>query len=231
MYTLIITDAPIFAAIRAVGGPLTQRDVYAVQGALAQAAQLRDDKPIFDVARVLDDDGDGLSQHEVDLIDTALRAARAGHPCLPPVVRGRQVGDAGLALIQQFEGCKLVAYLCPAHVWTVGYGHTGPDVHPGMAITQAEADSLLRDDLDRFEHAVDLAAPGAPQAMFDAMVALAFNIGVGAFLKSSVLRLHKAGDHRRAAEAFGLWNKGGGRVLAGLVRRRAAEAELYRRGM
>jgi lysozyme len=67
--------------------------------------------------------------------------------------------------------------------------------------------------------------------MFDAMVSLAFNVGIGAFLRSSVLRLHLAGDHRRAAEAFGLWNKAGGKILPGLVRRRTAEANLYREAM
>lgn len=230
MYATFKTLTPIFAAIRAVGGPLSQRDVFAVHGALAEAERLRDDKPIFDVARVLDDDDDGLSQHEVDLIDTGLHAARAGQPCLPPVARGREIGPAGLDLIKQFEGCRLTAYLCPARVPTIGYGHTGPEVHVGHTITQADADRLLADDLDRFEHAVDGAAPGASQAMFDAMVALAFNIGIGGFLKSSVLRLHKAGDHRRAADAFGLWNKGGGKILPGLVRRRAEEANLYRSG-
>lgn len=228
MFTDFKTDAPIFAAIRAVGGPMTQRDVLAVKGALAEAVRLKDDKPIFDVARDLDDDEDGLSQAEVDLINAGLAAARQGWEQLPPVARGRQIGPRGLALIKGFEGLRLAAYLCPAKVWTIGYGSTGSHVKPGMVISEAEADGLLRRDLDRFEQAVDNAAPGASQAQFDAMVSLAFNIGVGAFLRSSVLRLHKAGDFRRAAEAFGMWNKAGGRVLPGLTRRRAAEAALYR---
>jgi len=231
MFASFKDHAPIFAAVRAVGGPLSQRDVFAVNGAIAAAEAAQDDKPIFDVARELDDDGDGLSQHEVDTINTALAAARAGKPLLPPVARGREIGPAGLALIKQFEGLRLQAYLCPAKVWTIGYGSTGPHVRPGMAITEAEAEALLLRDLDRFEDAVAKAAPRAPQAMFDAMVSLAFNVGIGAFLRSSVLRLHLAGDHRRAAEAFGLWNKAGGKILPGLVRRRTAEANLYREAM
>lgn len=226
------SDAPIFDAIRLVGGKFDQRDVLAIHGAIAQARALQDDKPIFDVARRLDDDDDGLSQIEVSTINAGLIAARAGTLNIPPAPRaGRQIGAAGLALIKEFEGLELKAYLCPAKVWTIGYGSTGPHVTPGQVITEAQAEARLQRDLDRFEDAVARAAPGATQAQFDAMTSLAFNIGIGAFLKSSVLRLHKAGEHRAAAEAFGMWVKGGGRVLPGLQRRRAKEADLYRRGV
>ena len=220
-------DTPIFAAIRVVGGAFTQRDMLAIHGAIAQARVRQDDKPIFDVARELDDDADGLDQIEVDTINAGLIAARAGM-LLPAIPIGRQIGPRGLALIKEFEGLELKAYRCPARVWTIGYGSTGPHVTPGMVITEAQADALLQRDLDRFEDAVAKAAPAAAARQFDAMVCLAFNIGIGAFGKSSVLRQHKAGDHGRAAEAFGMWIKGGGRVLPGLQRRRAREAELYR---
>ncbi len=137
------------------------------------------------------------------------------------------IGAKGIALIKRFEGLKLKAYLCPAKVWTIGYGSTGAHVKPGMEITEAEAEKLLRDDLARFEKAVSDAAPNATQDQFDGMVSLAFNIGIAGFQKSSVLRLHKLGKHQSAADSFALWNKGGGKVLAGLVRRRADEAHLY----
>ena len=137
------------------------------------------------------------------------------------------IGTKGLALIKRFEGLRLKAYLCPANVWTIGYGSTGPHVKPGVEITEVQAEQLLRDDLARFEKAVSDAAPNATQDQFDAMVSLAFNIGIAGFQKSSVLRLHKAGRHQAAADSFALWNKGGGRVLPGLVRRRADEAHLY----
>ncbi len=226
-------DKPIFDAIRIVGGKFDQRDVFAIQGAIAEARRIGDDKPIFDVARRLDDDQDGLSQAEVDTINAGLAAARAGAESLPLVGSARQIGPRGLALLHEFEpgpGGKvaLVPYVCPAGVLTIGWGHTGIDVRRGMVITEAQADALLQTDLDRFEDAVAKAAPGATQAQFDAMVCLTYNIGIGAFLKSSVLRFHKAGDYRRAAEAFGMWIKGGGRVLPGLQRRRAREADLYR---
>jgi lysozyme len=140
----------------------------------------------------------------------------------------RRINKAGLDLIKSFEGLELKAYLCPAKVWTIGYGSTGPHVKPGMVITEAEAERLLREDLERFEACVAKAAPGASDNEFAAMVSLAFNIGEDGFRKSTVLRKHLAGDHLGAASAFAMWVKGGGRTLPGLVRRRAAEAQLYR---
>jgi len=220
-------DKPIFDAVRLVGGAFDQRGFLAIKGAITEAARLHEDKPIFDIARELDDDDDGLSQREVAWIQAGLAAARGGVE-LPAAGATRQIGPRGLALIKEFEGLELKAYLCPAKVWTIGYGSTGPHVAPGMVITEAQADALLQKDLDRFEAAVAEDTPGATQNQFDAMVSLAFNIGIGAFEKSSVLRLHLAGDHRAAAEAFGMWVRGGGRVLPGLQRRRAKEADLYR---
>ena len=141
----------------------------------------------------------------------------------------RAINKAGLDLVKEFEGCKLTAYLCPAKILTVGYGSTGPHVKPGMTITQAQADELLRSDLRRFEDYVAKVAPKATDNQFAAMVALAFNIGEAALGKSTVLRKHLAGDHKGAAEAFGMWVKAGGKTLPGLVRRRDAEAALYRK--
>ena len=138
-----------------------------------------------------------------------------------------KIGAKGLTLIKQSEGLRLKAYLCQAKVWTIGYGSTGPHVKPDMEITETQAEQLLRDDLARFEKAVSDAAPKATQDQFDAMVSLAFNIGIAGFMKSSVLRLHNLGKFQAAADSFALWNKGGGRVLPGLVRRRDDEAHLY----
>jgi len=140
----------------------------------------------------------------------------------------RRINAAGLALIKEFEGCRLDAYKDAVGIWTIGYGSTGPHVHPGDHITPQEAESLLQADLERFEQAVDQAAPGATANQFAAMVALSFNIGISALLRSTVLREHKAGHHEAAAQAFLMWSKAGGRTLAGLVRRREAEANLYR---
>lgn len=133
----------------------------------------------------------------------------------------------GLDLIKRFEGLRLTAYLCPAGVPTIGYGQTGPGIKLGMTITEAKANELLADSLKKYEEAVTHYAGSAHQNQFDAMVSLCYNIGAGNFKTSSVARLHKAGQYTGAASAFLLWNKAGGRVLAGLVSRRKAERNLY----
>ena len=140
----------------------------------------------------------------------------------------RHIDPAGLQIIKDSEALRLIAYLCPAKIPTIGYGHTGPDVKLGDRITVGRANELLALDLARFERGVDAEAGKATDNQFSAMVSLAFNIGLGAFAKSSVLRFHQAGDYGAAANAFRLWNKGGGRVLPGLVKRREREANLYR---
>lgn len=140
----------------------------------------------------------------------------------------RAINAAGLALIQHFEGCKLTAYKCPAGIWTIGYGSTGGHVKPGLTITQDQAEGLLRSDLRRFEAAVARLAPGANDNQFSALVSLAFNIGIANFEGSTLLRRHLAGDYEGATAQFARWNKSKGKVLAGLVNRRAAEAKLYR---
>ena len=140
------------------------------------------------------------------------------------------IGPKGLALVKRWEGLKLKAYLCPAKVWTVGYGSTGKHVKPGLTLTEPEAEALLRKDLARFEKKVASLARAPTQEQFDAMVALAFNIGEDGFERSSVLRAHNAKDFVRAERSFEMWNKAGGRVLKGLVNRRADEAALYRAG-
>ncbi len=140
------------------------------------------------------------------------------------------VSAAGRELIGRNEGDKLAAYRDSVGVWTIGKGDTGPDVVEGLTITQDESDTRFANRLAReFEPAVSKAIGDAPttQGQFDAMVSLSYNIGTGGFAKSSVCRLHKAGDYEGAANAFALWNKAGGRVLAGLTRRRQEEADLY----
>lgn len=143
------------------------------------------------------------------------------------------VSPAGRSFIEGFEGCRLQAYLCPAGIPTIGYGHTD-NVKMGDTLSdQAAADALLSADLVRFGNVVsfDIDRAATTQHEFDAMTSLAFNIGLGGFVTSTVLRLHKAGDKAGAARAFGLWNKatidGQLQPVAGLTRRRAAEAAVY----
>ncbi len=140
----------------------------------------------------------------------------------------RRIGPKGLALIKQFEGLELKAYRCPAGVWTVGYGSTGKHVLPKLVLTEPDAEALLRKDLERFEKGVaDLGGKMTP-GQFSALVSFAFNVGLSALKGSTLLRKHLSGDYEGAAREFARWNKAGGRVLAGLTKRRAAEAALYR---
>lgn len=145
----------------------------------------------------------------------------------------RTINAAGLKLVQEFEGCKLTAYRDIANVLTIGFGSTGSHVKPGMTISQGEADELLLEDLERFEAAVEKATAGTRTSdnEFAACVSLAFNVGIAAFNRSTVLKRHRLGNKTGAANAFLLWNKArvGGKltVVRGLTRRREAERKLY----
>lgn len=139
-----------------------------------------------------------------------------------------KINSKGLELIKDAEGLRLESYKCPAGKWTIGYGHTGADVHEGMTITEAEAEKLLETDLKHFEHGVDvLTGPETSENQFGAMVSLAYNIGLGAFARSSVLTFHRKKFYDSAAMSFELWNKSNGKVLPGLKKRREAERDLY----
>lgn len=151
---------------------------------------------------------------------------------------GLTISDAGIQLIKRFEGLELRAYPDPGtggKPWTIGIGTTvypnGQVVKAGDVITEAQAEEYLRHDLARFEAAVNKLTGGvATQGQFDALVSLVYNIGETALKHSTLLRKHNEGDYDGAAKEFGRWVNAGGRKLTGLVRRRAAEAALYRAG-
>lgn len=132
-----------------------------------------------------------------------------------------------LDLIKHFEGCYLTAYLCPADVWTIGYGHT-KTAKQGMVITQEEADRLLEQDVAWVKAAV-IGAVKVPLTanQTSALYSFVFNVGAGAFRSSTLLRKLNAGDYVGARGQFRRWNKAKGKVLRGLTRRRAAEAKLF----
>jgi len=140
----------------------------------------------------------------------------------------RALSPAGFTALKGFEGLVLKAYEDVAGTWTAGYGHTGADVTPGMTITQAQADAWLARDVARFEAAVRRLCPVTTQGQFDALVCFAFNLGETALEKSTLRRLHNEGAYEAAAGEFAKWVHAGGRVYPGLVRRRAAEAAMYR---
>jgi lysozyme len=141
------------------------------------------------------------------------------------------ISTAGITLIKQFEGCRLEAYLDSVGVPTIGYGST-EGVTMGDKITQEEADALLLEDLVRFEKCVNehVDVP-ITQEQYDSLVCFAFNVGCGALIGSTLLKLLNAGNYTAAAQQFLRWDKAGGKVLAGLTRRRHAESDLFSRGI
>lgn len=143
-----------------------------------------------------------------------------------------QVNQRGLELIKEFEGFRSKAYKCSAGVWTVGYGHTSaagaPVVGPMTKVTLAQGEDILRRDLATFEEAVGSAVRvELTPNQFSALVSFCFNVGAGAFRGSSVLKAVNAKQFADVPRRLALWNKAGGKVLPGLVRRRAAEAALF----
>ena len=141
----------------------------------------------------------------------------------------RNINDAGLELIQHFEGCKLAAYKCPAGKWTIGYGSTR-DVYEGKVITQVEAGERLRRDLWDAEGAVSrLVTADLTDNEFAALVSLCFNIGAGNFGNSTLLRLLNTEQVDRVPHEFLRWDHGGGKLQPGLHFRRLAESELFQR--
>lgn len=144
----------------------------------------------------------------------------------------RHINPEGLKLIKHFEGCRLKAYRCPANIATIGFGSTfypnGTAVRMGDTITQDEADELLLETLKSFEHGVarSVTAP-LTSNQFSALVSFTFNVGLGAFRSSTLLKLINRGDIEKAPPEFLKWTKANGKVLEGLRRRRGAEQALF----
>ena len=150
-----------------------------------------------------------------------------------------KTSENGLKLIQEFESFANAPYLDSAKVWTIGYGSTyypngKPVTGRDKPITREYAETIQRNVIERdFEPVInellekEIASGFITQNMYDAIISLAYNIGVNGFKRSSVLRLLKQGDKRNAGNAFLLWNMAGGKVLRGLVRRRERERKLF----
>lgn len=177
-------------------------------------------------------------------VSAIINILRQAWPAVPagrsdPCGRPSAIGAAGIALIKQFEGCARLrhdglveAYPDPGTggaPWTIGWGATGPRIGPGTVWTQKDCDERLATDLVRYACQVAEAIGDAPtsQDQFDAMVSFHYN--TGAIGRATLTRRHRDGDFAAAAGEFARWKYAGGRVLKGLVRRRAAEAELYAR--
>ena len=137
------------------------------------------------------------------------------------------LGYNGTKILKFFEGCKLTAYQDSVGVWTIGYGHT-KGVYDGMTITQEEAEQMLLTELEEYEGYVEkyVTVP-LTQNQFDALVVWVYNLGPTNFRRSTLLKELNSGNYTAAGNEITKWNKAGGKVLAGLVKRREAEAELF----
>ncbi len=165
-----------------------------------------------------------------------------------------KLSKAGEDLMHKYEGFRSRPYLCPAHIWTIGYGHVlyqeqirlpvvrvegkeTPMIRKEMPLkpednrvwTKTEIDELFRADVGAFERGVLRLVPGVVgrQGSFDALVSISFNFGLGNLQRSTIRMRANRGDWEGAAEAFRVWTKGGGKVLPGLVKRREAEIALF----
>lgn len=184
-------------------------------------------KQLFDIIRRIK--GGPLTQGEVDDINRALAGEDPARVILP----------ATLAMMHQFEGLRLKAYPDPGSKnglpVTIGYGSTrdeqGKPIKLGDVWTEARADAVFARDVAAFAKCVDALIGSAPTTtnQFNALVSLAYNIGLKSLETSTLLRLHKEGNYAGAAAQFARWRFNDGKEMAGLVKRRAAEAALYRR--
>ncbi|HFG6939324.1 lysozyme [Acinetobacter baumannii] len=178
-------------------------------------------KPFFDAARVIA--GGKLTQAQVDELNKVVDKLAPG---------GKNTSDVGVNLISGFEGTRLTAYDDGVGVWTIGTGTTiypnGVKVEQGDTCTPEQAKAYFKHDLAKFEKTVNesVTVP-LNQNQFDALVSLSYNIGSGAFKNSTLLKLLNKGDYQGAADQFLAWNKAGGKVMKGLVRRREAERALF----
>ena len=241
---------PLFDTLRRIlGRRFKQSEVDALDGALDDALDTGAGSG-FETG--LETRADGLANYSAqDRVTSGpsvphIRRSDAG-ASEPP----KRIGEAGTDLIKRFEGCArlrrdglIEAYPDPgtgAHPWTIGWGATGADdqtgdelgfnnkrrIGPGTVWTQAQCDARLTADLKRYASDVARVIGDTPttQAQFDAMVSFHYN--TGAIARATLTKRHKTGDHAAAAAEFARWNKAGGRVMKGLVRRRAEEAKLY----
>ena len=164
-----------------------------------------------------------------------------------------KLSKAGADLMHQYEGCRNKPYLCPAHIWTIGYGHVlyqeqirlpvvRVEGYTGMirkeyplkqedsrVWTKQEIEELFATDVGNFERGVLRLVPtvAGKQGAFDALVSISFNFGLGNLQRSTIRMKANRGDWEGAADAFRVWTKGGGKVLPGLVKRREAERALF----
>ena len=191
-------------------------------------------KMIFDKLRELC--GGRLTQKQVDAADQLIATASDTVADMLGVTVDlvKQISAEGISLICSFEGLELKAYLDSANIWTIGYGtiiRNGVKVKKGDTCTIEQAKAYMASDLKSFEAAVNKVKVPLNQNQFDALVSLTYNIGVNAFANSTLLKKLNTGDYKGAAAQFDVWNKVKGKVVQGLVNRRAKERKLFEKAI
>lgn len=140
----------------------------------------------------------------------------------------KRMSEKGLKLLEGYEGIKLEAYLDTAGIWTIGVGHTGPEVKKGMIATLAQVRKWLDEDVREAEDAVNrLVKVSLTQDQFDSLASFAFNLGAGNLASSTMLKVLNAGNYEEAGKQFKRWVYSGGKVTPGLVKRRHSEAQAF----
>lgn len=141
-----------------------------------------------------------------------------------------KISEKGINFIRKEEGERLKSYLCPAGILTIGVGHTGKDVVPGLIIDKERSRELLRNDLRRFEKAIEiLVEVPLKQYEYDSLVSFAFNVGAEAFRKSTLLKkINSSAPISEIEVEFRKWVKGGGKILPVLQKRREAEIKFFK---
>lgn len=140
-----------------------------------------------------------------------------------------KISQKGTAFICEFEGLEKEAYQDVVGIWTIGYGHTGPEVKKGMVITESAAVDILKKDLEKFEKDISrLVKVPLTQDQFDALMSFVYNVGAGNLQSSTLLKLLNQGNYEAVPTQMLRWNKAGGKEVAGLTRRRAAEGQLWK---
>jgi lysozyme len=138
-----------------------------------------------------------------------------------------QISEEGISLIKSYEGCRLEAYQDSVDVWTIGYGHT-KDVKEGDKINQEEAEYMLQEEMIEYEGYInDLVEVPLEQCQFDALVCWVYNLGPTNLKNSTLLKVLNEEDYDGVPEQIKRWNKAGGVILSGLIKRREAEANLF----
>ncbi|MXO84676.1 glycoside hydrolase family protein [Altererythrobacter aurantiacus] len=196
---------------------------------------LSDKKPVFDFVRGLI--GRSFRRDEIERLDELLDRLQQSSDD-EVLAEPMRISQRGVDLIRLFEGCARIrsdglveAYPDPGTggaPWTIGWGATGPGISRGTVWTKSQCADRLSADLDVFSGEVRAAIGNTPttQAQFDALVSFHYN--TGAIRTATLTRRHRSRDYAAAATEFSRWNRAGGRLLKGLIRRRTAEAALYR---